>query len=233
MAKEEKLLACVELQTAEPVTSSIIWLHGLGADGHDFEALVPELKLPSELGGIRFIFPHAPIRPVTLNGQQPMRAWYDLASSDFSQPQDKDGILNSCRQIEQLIQRENQRGIPSQRIILAGFSQGGAIALQCGLHYSESLAGLMILSSYLPLTDDLANAHKSLPIFIAHGQQDPVIPIQIAQRSYQALQRHKIPMQWSEYPMPHSLCGDEIDHIRGWLIKTLGASMHENRKTTE
>jgi len=233
MAKEETLLPCVELHTAEAVTSSVILLHGLGADGHDFETLVPELQLPSELGGIRFIFPHAPIRPVTLNGQQPMRAWYDLTSNDFSQPQDRGGILNSCHQIEQLIQRENQRGIANKHIILAGFSQGGAIALQCGLHHPEPLAGLMILSSYLPLTDNLANAHKTLPLFIAHGQHDPVIPIHIAQQSYQALQRHQIPMQWSEYPMPHSLCGDEIDHIRAWLIKTLGASFNENRQTTE
>jgi len=222
MATAEKLLECVELQTAESITSSIIWLHGLGADGHDFEALVPELQLPSKLGGVRFIFPHAPIRPVTLNGQQPMRAWYDLTSSDFSQPQDRDGILTSCRQIEALIQRENRRGISNQHIILAGFSQGGAIALHCGLHYPEPLAGLLILSSYLPLTDNLSNAHKTLPIFIAHGQQDPVIPIQVAQRSYQALQTEQIQSEWFEYPMPHSLCADEIGHIRAWLIKILG-----------
>ncbi|MDQ7074476.1 MAG: dienelactone hydrolase family protein [Gammaproteobacteria bacterium] len=221
MQQTSNILECVELQTAEQVKNSVIWLHGLGADGHDFEAIVPELHLPTELGGVRFIFPHAPIRPITINGQQTMRAWYDLTSLDFEHPQDRAGILHSCAQVEQLIQRENQRGIAHAQIILAGFSQGGAIALHCGLHTSQPLAGLMILSSYLPLPKDLKHPHKNQPIFIAHGQQDSVIPIHVAQTSYQTLQQQQIPFQWSEYPMAHSLCADEIDQIRTWLITTL------------
>ncbi|MDQ7015724.1 MAG: dienelactone hydrolase family protein [Gammaproteobacteria bacterium] len=221
MQQTSNILECVELQTAKQVRNSVIWLHGLGADGHDFEAIVPELHLPAELGGVRFIFPHAPIRPITVNSQQTMRAWYDLTSMDFEYPQDRAGILHSCAQVEQLIQRENQRGITHEQIILAGFSQGGAIALHCGLHTPQPLAGLMILSSYLPLPKDLKHPHKNQPIFIAHGQHDPVIPLQVAQHSYQNLAQKQIPFEWHEYPMAHSLCDAEINDISIWLQKTL------------
>ncbi|MGA9854946.1 MAG: alpha/beta hydrolase [Gammaproteobacteria bacterium] len=217
------LLECVELETGARPTASIIWLHGLGADGHDFEPIVPELKLPSALP-VRFVFPHAPVRSVTLNGGMPMRAWFDIVKIGMQQPRDKAGMQASCRMLEALIARENSLGVPAARIVLAGFSQGGAVALYTGLQYREKLAGIMALSTYLPLdgfevrTD---TANKRTSIFYAHGTQDPVVPLPLAEQTHDALVARGYPVIWHTYPMPHAVHPQEIMDIRAWLVSVL------------
>jgi len=217
-------LETIEVLTADKPTASVIWLHGLGADGHDFEALVPELKLPKELA-IRFIFPHAPNRPITLNNGYVMRGWYDISSLEFGQHEDAEGIQQSSQDIAQLIKQENKRGIPSQRILLAGFSQGGAIVLHTALRYPEPLAGLMALSTYLPLKNTLENeshlANKNIPIFMAHGLEDEIVKYQYAAESRKLLQQSNYSVEWHDYTMGHSVCADEIKDIRDWLLKYL------------
>jgi len=214
---------CVELETGAQPTASVIWLHGLGADGHDFEPIVPELKLPGSLP-VRFVFPHAPVRPVTLNNGYPMRAWFDIVKIGMHQPRDQAGMQVSCAMLETLIARENARGIPAARVVLAGFSQGGAVALYTGLQYGEKLAGIMALSTYLPL-DGFAlhtnsiNSHT--PIFYAHGTQDPVVPIQLAEHTRNELTTRGCSVIWHTYPMPHSMHPQEILHIRAWLLSVL------------
>jgi phospholipase/carboxylesterase len=214
----------IEIETGRDPRAAVIWLHGLGADGHDFEPIVPELRLPSALP-IRFIFPHAPHRPVTINNGYVMRAWYDIRTAEFVQREDETGIRESEKTVRELIARENGRGIPSNRIVLAGFSQGGAIALHTGVRYPERLAGIMALSTYLPLLESFdAEAHhanRSVPVFAAHGTEDPIIPIERGQHSADLLKRKGADVLWRTYEMGHSVCIEEIGDIAAWLVTAL------------
>ncbi len=198
----------------------VIWLHGLGADGHDFFPIVPQLNLPDS-PGVRFIFPHAPHQPVTINGGYVMRAWYDIVAPDLTARQDKDGILRSAELIRELIDEQIQQGISRDKIILAGFSQGGAMALHIGLRESETLAGIMALSCYLPLANELpvpeAATHSELPIFMAHGNYDPIVPLQAGVLSKEILAKQGYAITWKDYPMEHSVCAEEIADISQWL----------------
>ena len=219
------MLPAIELETAQPATASVIWLHGLGADGHDFEPIVPELDLPDSLG-VRFVFPHAPMQPVTINGGAIMRAWYDVYGLDGQRREDGDGVRASQARIEELIAREKARGIPTERLVLAGFSQGGAIALQTGLRHGERLAGIMALSTYLPLASTLAAEasppNRATPIFMAHGQYDGLIPIDRAVVSRRQLEAAGYAIEWHVYPMEHAVCADEIADVSAWLRRVLG-----------
>lgn len=210
----------VEVETGANPTAAVIWLHGLGADGHDFEPIVPELVRPGERA-LRFVFPHAPIRPVTLNGGFAMRAWYDIVSLERRGPEDEAGIRASQATVEALIRRENSRGIASGRIVLAGFSQGGGLALFAGARYGEKLAGIMGLSCYLLLAGRLAAersaANQSTPIFLAHGLQDPIIAPALGEQARSALEAAGYPVEWHTYTMPHSVCPQEIADIARWL----------------
>ncbi len=218
-----ELLECIEIETGSAPKSSVIWMHGLGADGGDFVPIVDELALPSE--PIRFVFPHAPMRAVTINGGYVMRAWYDIKSADLVRREDEQGLRESSGQIEALIARENERGSDANRIVLAGFSQGGAIALFAGLRYTQRLAGIMALSTYAPLLEKLtAERHPSnakVPIFMAHGTQDPIVAPSRASASNAALVAMGYSPVWKEYPMPHSVCAEEIRDIGIWLQKVL------------
>jgi phospholipase/carboxylesterase len=220
------LLDAVEIETASTPTASIVWMHGLGADGHDFVDVVPELHLPAR-PGVRFVFPHAPMRPVTINGGYVMRAWYDIRDDGGVRREDAGGVRASQKAIEALIQREKARGVPAASIVLAGFSQGGAIALHTGLRHAERLAGVMALSCSLPLADTLAAegapANRDVPIFMAHGTHDPMIPMARARRAYETLTGLGYRVEWHEYPMPHSVCAEEIADITAWLGKVLAA----------
>jgi phospholipase/carboxylesterase len=203
----------------------VIWLHGLGADGHDFEPIVPELRLPSTLS-IRFIFPHAPMMPVTINNGYVMRAWYDILAMDIGSEQDEAGIRASQQSLERLIEAQISDGIRSERIVLAGFSQGGAIILQTGLRFDRPLAGLMALSTYLPLATSLQAEHsdcnRATPIFMGHGDSDPVVRPELAYRSRSRLEQQGYTLEWHEYPgMEHSVCMEEIGHISQWLKQRL------------
>ena len=221
---DETLLPAVVIEPPLPATASVIWLHGLGADGHDFEPIVPELGL----GGapIRFIFPHAPERPVTINMGYVMRAWYDITAPDLSQGQDEAGTRESEQQLRAWIEHEKGRGISPERIILAGFSQGGAIVLHTGLRYPERLGGIMALSTYLPLADTVADekhaANAEVPIFMAHGNQDPIIPLALAETSRDTLMELGHMVEWHQYPMQHGVCLEEIGAIAEWLRARLG-----------
>ncbi len=220
----------VELETGPNPIGSVIWLHGLGADGHDFEPIVPELRLPDELA-LRFVFPHAPVRPVTINGGMAMRAWYDIFSLDRDGPVDEEGIRASGEILDGLIGRELERGMVADRIVVAGFSQGGAIALHAALRYPQRLAGLMALSTYLPLmgsfdaevvrNKDAAN--RDIPIFMAHGSFDPVLPMQMGASSAELLTGAGFNIEWHDYPIAHAVCGEEIEHIRDWLLGVYSA----------
>jgi len=219
-------LETIEVESAVTPDSAVIWLHGLGADGHDFEPVVPELRLPPALG-VRFVFPHAPVRPVTLNMGMRMRAWYDIYQLGGGR-EDAEGIRASQALAEALIARERGRGIEPGRIVLAGFSQGGAIALHAGLRYAERLAGILALSTYLPLAGTLegeaSRANRTVPVFMAHGRFDEVIPIDRAQQSRARLEQAGYPVRWREYAMPHSVCGEEIADIAEWLLSCLAPS---------
>lgn len=219
------LLPSVEIETGPQPTHAVIWLHGLGADGHDFEPVVEAFDLEA-LPPLRFVFPHAPMRPVTINGGYVMRAWYDIVSLDFSQRrEDPRGVLESAAQIEALIARENARGIPDERIVLAGFSQGGAIALHAGLRHPCRLAGILALSTYVPLADRVAAeahpANRDVPIFMAHGRGDTVIPYDFAERSFQLLKAAGYPVEWHAYFAEHSLVMEEVRDIGTWLQTVL------------
>ncbi len=220
----DELLPTVEVGGGDQARYSVIWMHGLGADGHDFEPIVPELRLPTDLA-VRFIFPHAPVRPVTLNGGMAMRAWYDIVTLGGGAPQDAEGIAASAAQIHQLIEREGERGVPPERLVLAGFSQGGAIALHTGLRYPQRLAGIMGLSTYLPLADRFVaerhEANAETPVFLAHGQMDPVLDISLGRNSQQTLEQHGYRVEWHEYPMVHQVCFEEIEAISRWLQTVL------------
>jgi phospholipase/carboxylesterase len=215
-------LETIEIETAPAPTASIIWLHGLGADGNDFAPIVPEI----DLGGIavRYVFPNAPTMPVTINNGYVMRAWYDISDAAIRR-EDEAGVRASQAAIEALMAHEKSRGIPARRIVLAGFSQGGAIALQTGLRHAERIAGIMALSTYVPLADKLAaEAHpmnRDLPVFMAHGSDDTVIPLTRAAQSRALLEQLGYPLEWHQYRMPHSVCPEEIGHIETWLKKVL------------
>ena len=214
----------VEIETGREATAAVIWLHGLGADGHDFEPIVPDLVRPGERA-LRFIFPHAPIRPVTLNAGYAMRAWYDIAALDRHTVEDEDGIRASQAAIEALIRRETARGIPAQRIVLAGFSQGGAMALFTGTRYPEQLAGIMGLSCYQVLAKrfaaERAAANQSTPVFLAHGTQDPVVAPVLGEEACRQLRAAGYQVEWHTYSMPHSVCPQEIADIAAWLRRVL------------
>lgn len=214
------MLEAIEIQTREPPSWSVLWLHGLGADGHDFEPVVPEL-VGRDWPSVRFVFPHAPVRPVTINGRVRMRAWYDILGVEIENRQDEAGIRDSISKIEKLIEREVLRGIPSERIVLAGFSQGGAIALAAGLRHAQALAGIVALSTYLPLADrtdaELAPANRATPVFMGHGSEDPVVPQSLGMMSRDWLSVRGYPVEWHGYPMPHSVCPQEIADLGSWL----------------
>jgi phospholipase/carboxylesterase len=220
-------LESIELETNPNPTAAVIWMHGLGADGNDFVPIVNEIDL-SGAPGIRFIFPHAPTRPVTINNGHVMRAWYDIAFGDLegkTRKADEKGVRESQAQIGQLIARENSRGIAASKIVLAGFSQGGAIALHTGLRYPETLAGVMALSTYLPLAESFAQeatpANAKTPVFMAHGTHDPVVPYAMGNSSREQLQQAGYALEWHEYPMQHSVCLEEVADIGRWLTSVL------------
>jgi len=219
---QTQALTAIEINPETKPQASVIWLHGLGADGYDFVDIVPQLNLPKELA-VRFVFPHAPIRPVTLNGGYQMRAWFDIYGLDAAAPQDETGIKQTQQLIDQLIKKELALGIANKKIVLAGFSQGGAMALQCGLNFPQNLAGILVLSSFLMLTDKLEKINKSSPIFMAHGEYDDVVPIKWGEFSRDKLNNLGCKIQWSSYPMAHQLCDQEIVDIAHWLQDRLRA----------
>jgi phospholipase/carboxylesterase len=213
----------IEIETRPQPVSAVIWMHGLGADGSDFVPVVGELGLDDL--AVRFVFPHAPLQPVTINGGYVMRAWYDIGYQDLSLKEDEKGVRESQQAVERLIEREMERGIPVSRIALAGFSQGGAIALQTGLRYRDRLAGVIALSSYLPLPDKLeaeaSEANRDVPIFMAHGIEDPIVPLKLAAASCSRLLTMGYRVEWHEYDMPHSVCLEEVERIGEWLRRVL------------
>jgi phospholipase/carboxylesterase len=213
-------LPSVEHETATPPRYSVIWLHGLGADGNDFAPIVPQLVDPA-WPPLRFVFPHAPVRPVTINNGMSMRAWYDIAAFDLHARQDEAGMRASIDEVAALIEREHSRGMPSERIVLAGFSQGGAIALAAGLRHTDKLAGIVALSTYVPLRESLADersaANAATPIFWGHGSHDPVVAVQRGSESRDLLQALGYTVDWHTYPMAHAVCAEEIADLRGWL----------------
>jgi phospholipase/carboxylesterase len=217
------VLATIEVETGARPDAAVIWMHGLGADGHDFEPVVPELRLPPGLR-VRFVFPHAPIRPVTINAGMRMRAWYDIFQLGGG-AEDEAGIRASQAEVEKLIERETQRGVRPGRIVLAGFSQGGAMALHTGLRHPQPLAGIVALSTWLPLAARLPAerhaANAAAPIFMAHGTEDPMVPLALAQASRATLERLGYAVEWHQYPMPHSVCGEEIADIAAFLVRIL------------
>jgi phospholipase/carboxylesterase len=213
----------VVIEPSQPPTAAVIWLHGLGADGHDFVPIVPELRLPADLP-VRFVFPHAPVRPVSINGGMPMRAWYDITPD--MRRQDEAGIRESARTVEGFLAREVGAGVPSERIVLAGFSQGGAITLHTGLRQARPLAGLLALSTYLPLPEHYAKealpARKDTPILMCHGTHDPMLPLQLGAWSRDVLKQGGYDVQWREYSMAHQVCAEQIADIGAWLRERLG-----------
>jgi phospholipase/carboxylesterase len=222
---EEVELGSLVIETGDMPEASVIWLHGLGADGHDFEDVVPQLLIPASMP-IRFIFPDAPVRAVTINGGYMMRAWYDIYD-DISPDaeQDEEGIKSAATLLGLLVEQEMERGIASERIVLAGFSQGGAVALYAGLTSDRPLAGIMALSAYLPLSQQLTETTTrpgNIPsVFMAHGEYDSVIPLAYARASQQHLKQLDVPVDWNIYNMEHNMSADEIFAIREWLIERL------------
>jgi phospholipase/carboxylesterase len=219
-----KLLDYIERDPESRPLATVIWLHGLGADGYDFEPIVPELNLPSDLP-VRFVFPHAPERPVTINAGMVMRAWYDIIDISGPGKIDRNDFFESVELLEALIQHECDTGVPSDHIMLAGFSQGGAIALYTGLRYKKALAGIMALSTHLSLTDALSEeaspANREIPIMMAHGTMDPTIPLGNAIRTRQTLKQMGYKIRWHEYPIGHQVCAEEIQDIRAWLLNVV------------
>jgi len=220
-------LPYITKETSGKPTASIIWLHGLGADGHDFEPIVDELNLPSDLA-VRFIFPHAPSMPVSFNGGYIMPAWYDIKQQDLGVEHDREGVHHSAQQIQMLIDQEIMRGIPAHRIILAGFSQGAAMSLYVGLRQPEALGGIMVLSGYFLLTDELPHISPnslSAHFFLAHGEHDPVVDMKLGQHAYQQLKTLNACVDWHHYSMEHSVCPEEILDIRTWLLSRLQSAV--------
>jgi phospholipase/carboxylesterase len=222
---DDRLLPAVEIETALQATHAVIWLHGLGADGHDFEPIVGMFDLP-RLPATRFVFPHAPTRAVTINGGYLMRAWYDVLSIDFgARREDAAGVRESALQIEALLERENRRGVDDRNIVLAGFSQGGAIALHAGLRHRRRLAGILALSTYLPLADTLVQeaspVNREVPIFMAHGRGDGVIPYALGERSAASLRTQAYAVEWHGYEAEHTVTMEELRDIEVWLRTVL------------
>ncbi|GGF76899.1 alpha/beta hydrolase [Alteromonas lipolytica] len=217
-------LPYIDVNPAGEIKATVIWLHGLGDSGHGFAPIVPELKLPDALG-IRFVFPHAPERPVTINGGMRMRAWYDIKSMDFDKRADLTGVLESSALVEQLIEAEMANGVPADKIILAGFSQGGVIALHLGPRFHQTLAGIMALSTYMcqpALLPSEANAaNNDTPVFMAHGEMDEVVPISMGKAAYETLKANHYNVSWQSYPMQHNVNMDEINAISQWLQSRL------------
>jgi len=218
------MLDCITLEPDSPATACVIWMHGLGADGNDFVPIIPELNLPAG-HSVRFVFPNAPTMPVTINGGYVMRAWYDIVSAELDKRADEGGVRRSQALIEELIADQRSKGIASARILLAGFSQGGVIALQSGLRHPEKLAGIMALSTYLACADSLgveaSAANRQIPLFMVHGSMDPVIPVALARLSKARLETHGYQVEWHEYGMPHSVCAEEVDDIAAFLKRVL------------
>ncbi|MHB8741620.1 MAG: alpha/beta hydrolase [Sulfuricaulis sp.] len=224
MASRSRDESPVEVETGAQPAASVIWLHGLGADGHDFEALIPELRLPPQPPW-RFVFPHAPYRPVTINGGHVMRAWYDIAMTARGFEQNAGQIRESEKILHDLIQAEIERGTPSERIVLAGFSQGGAIALHTGLRYSKPLAGIMSLSAPVPFIEELMSdvnpVNKALPIYMAHGTDDRMIPFSMAQQAHRVMAERGLSIEWHSYVTGHSIASEEILDISRWLANVM------------
>ena len=225
-------LDAVEVEPPAAADAAVVLMHGLGADGHDFESLVPELRLPAS-PSIRWVFPHAPVRPVTLNAGYRMRAWYDILGLDRHSREDDAGIRESARAVLDVVRRERDRGIDSSRIVVAGFSQGGALALFAGLRWPERLAGVAALSAYMPLAAALEHdghpANAAVPIFMAHGAYDPVVSPELGRVSRDHLRSRGYDVEWHEYPMPHSVCAEEVGDLRSWLLRVLPGSFARPR----
>lgn len=213
-------LPCVEIEPNQPATHAIIWLHGLGADGNDFAPLVPHLTPPV---AVRFVFPHAPQIPVTINGGMRMPAWYDILSMSLGREVDEQQLRDSATAVQQLIEREIERGIPAKNILLAGFSQGGAVAYEAALTYPKRLCGLLALSTYLATHQSITPhaANNDLPILVQHGTQDPVVPEALGQHAYQWLKQHGYPAEYQSFAMQHQVCGEQVQAINNWLQKVL------------
>lgn len=218
-----ELLSCVEVETGASPAASVIWLHGLGADGHDFEPIVPSLRLPF---AVRYVFPHAPVRPVSLNGGWPMRAWFDLGAIDPAAQLDRAGIDDSTAAVAALIAREAARGVRQERVVLAGFSQGGSIALHAGLRQPRPLAGIVALSTFLPaaetLPDEASEANHATPILMAHGALDAVVPEAFGEASRDLLLEYGHPVEWHSYAIAHTVCDEEVALVRDFLSRVLG-----------
>jgi len=216
-------LQTIEIETRPKPSHSVIWLHGLGADGNDFVPIIQELTLPRL--AIRFVFPHAPMRPVTVNGGFVMRAWYDIVYQDLAMKEDEPGLRQAQKSIEELIAKEEARGVPANRIVIAGFSQGGVISLQTGLRQAKRLAGIMSLSAYLPLAATVAKernaANNDVPIFLGHGTTDNIVPLPLGAASRDQLIKMGYDVDWHQYPMPHSVCPEELEDIGAWLTRVL------------
>ena len=223
--KSTKNADTIILEPEQPANAAVIWLHGLGADGNDFVPIVPELRLPEAISA-RFIFPNAPVRPISINGGMPMRGWYDITSLTRLDQQDEAGIRASARRVQNTIEDEVSAGIPRQRIVLAGFSQGGAIALHAGLRQSEALGGILALSTYLPLQSrimgELSAAGRGTPILMCHGLYDNVLPLALGSSSRDSLRQLGCAVEWRDYPMQHQVCEEEIEDIATWLKARLG-----------
>lgn len=217
-------LDSIVIETSEQPDAAIIWLHGLGADGNDFVPIIDQLKLPQHLA-IRFIFPHAPVRPITINQGYQMPGWYDIASMTIVDEEDEAGIRESSAILRQICEEQEQQGIKAERIIVAGFSQGGAIALHCGTRYPRKLAGIMALSTYLPLPetlgDEMSDSADLIPVFLAHGRQDDVVAFEYARHSENRLSEAGMSVEWHQYDMAHAVCQQEIIDIRDWLMSVL------------
>ena len=215
-------LTCVEIEPVVAATASVLWLHGLGADGHDFEPIVPELRLPRD-AAVRFVFPNAPSIPVTINGGMVMPAWYDILAMDIARRVDERQLLQSAAAVSLLVDREIERGIDSNRIVIAGFSQGGAVAYQLALSYPRPLAGLLVLSAYFPTARSIAlhPANRVLPIQVCHGSLDPVVPEELGHQAHQTLLAMGYAAGYSTYPIGHSVCPEEIRDVAQWLQETL------------
>lgn len=217
-------LESIIIETQPDPTAAVIWLHGLGADGNDFAPIIEQLQLPSHYA-IRFIFPHAPVRPISINQGYPMPGWYDVSSLSIVEEEDEAGILESSAILTQMCQAQEAAGIPAERLIVAGFSQGGAIALHCGCRYPKQLAGIMALSTYMPLPDTLADEISEdaaeTPVFMAHGREDEVIAYDYGKNSAEQMEALGMPVEWYEYDMGHSVCTEEIHHIRQWLTQNI------------
>lgn len=233
---DRDLPECVVTETGPDPERTVIWLHGLGADGHDFAPIVAQLD-SARSRAVRFVFPHAPIRPVTVNGGMRMRAWYDIRGFEIARDQDHDGVADSIAIVEGLIRRERDRGLPSSAIVLAGFSQGGAIALRAGLARSEPLGGIVALSCYLLDADGLegwlTSAGRRTPVFMAHGRFDPIVPLALGRHAAERMAQAGVAVEWSEWPMQHAVCPDEIAALDRWLARWLERAPPAGERSAE